>query len=92
MVNIKFPFYKYSKEELKELKNKFMPGWEDVTNYGHWSENHRVIQSPSKRIYNLEDCLRIASEDLEVGNRRQIAALKSLDFFNYLYNIHSDKI
>ena len=85
MTKVIFPFYKYSREKLRELEKDFMPNWEDITDYEHWDQPPETIQSPNRRIYNLEECLMIASEKLEIGNKKQINALKALEFFNYLY-------
>ena len=84
---ITLPYYKFSKKELKELKETFMPDWQDATDYEHWNQPPNIIQSPDGRIYRLEDCLTIVAQPLVIGNKKQIRALKALDFFNYLYQV-----
>lgn len=85
MTNIKFPFYKFSREELLRYNNKrFMPNWIDNTEYFKTDEPTEVIDPQGKK-WNLDRCLEIASGQLEFGNPKQIGALKALDFFNYLF-------
>ncbi len=88
MNKVNFPFYKFSSEELKELKGKFMQSWTDETYYEHWSQKPRIVKDYSGRFWDLEKCLEIAGQQLEVGNKKQIQALKALDFFNYIYNLN----
>ena len=91
MLGVKFPFYEFSKKELKELNDKtFMPEWVDVTNYQHVFQKPSCVKDPKGKLWGLEECLAIASQPLVFGDKKQIQAFKALDFFNYLYNKRSN--
>ena len=85
MVNVKFPFYKFSREELELYGKKvFMPGWKDNSIY-FWSNEPTEVIDPQGEKWSLDRCLEIVSGKLEFGNQKQIGALKSLDYFNFLF-------